>query len=98
MTREELSTMVADVLADHFETLRGELQRLVETRVEITVETRTAVLRGDLLEKLLQLRAPDYQLTPKGELYCDGKRVGDVRPVFRDVVAEVLADQTRPKP
>jgi hypothetical protein len=93
MNREEMAALVADVVGDHFDSLRGELARLVEA----SVVQRTAELRGDLLEKLLQLRTPDYQLTPKGELYCDGKRVGDVRPVFRDVVAEVLAAQVKPK-
>jgi hypothetical protein len=89
MTRDELSAMVADVVGDHFENLRTELRGLVDQHV--------ADMRGDLLEKLLQLRSPTYALTPQGELYCDGKKVGDVRPVFRDVVAEVLAQQQVPK-
>jgi hypothetical protein len=87
MTREEMSALVADVVVDHFESLRGELTRLVEAR--------TAELRGDLMEKLLQLRSPDFALTPKGDLYCDGKAVGDVRGVFREVVDAALAAQLK---
>jgi hypothetical protein len=50
-------------------------------------------LRADLMERMLQLRAPRFALTLQGELYVDGERVGDIRPVFRDVVAEALKKQ-----
>lgn len=85
MTREELTQLV-DEVGERFDTLRDEVRQLISERVD----QRVAELRGDLLEKLFGLRAPDFQLTPMGELYCDGKKIGDVRPVFRAIVAEVV--------
>jgi hypothetical protein len=52
-------------------------------------------LRADVLEQMLALRMPRFALTPQGELYVNGERAGDVRPVFRDVVAEVLAKHAK---
>jgi hypothetical protein len=58
-------------------------------------------LRAEMLEKVFDIevraRAPNFQLTPKGELYCNGKVIGDVRPIFKTVVAEALADMKLPK-
>lgn len=62
-TREEMATLVADVVAEHFERLRA-----------------------DVFAKMLDLRTPHFALTAKGELYCDGALVGDVRPVFQSAV------------
>jgi hypothetical protein len=47
-------------------------------------------LRADVMEKMLQLRTPHFSLTPMGELFVDGQRAGDVRPVFRAAVHEAL--------
>jgi hypothetical protein len=60
--------------------------------VDVTAE-HLERLRAELFEKLLALRAPEFALTPRGELYCDGKLVGDVRPVLRKVLSEVLAER-----
>lgn len=73
-TREELSTLVADVVAEHFERLRA-----------------------DLFAKMLDLRTPKFAITPKGELYCDGELIGDVRPVFQKAVNDALADMKVPE-
>jgi len=47
-------------------------------------------LRADLMAQMLALRAPTFAITPMGELYCNGERIGDVRPLFRRVVHEAL--------
>lgn len=73
-SRDELATLIADVVAEHFERLRG-----------------------DLLEKMLRLRTPEFRLTPMGELFIDGQLAGDVRPVFQKAVADALAT-TKPEP
>ena len=87
MTSEQLS----DLIGEHFETLRGDLLRLVGTNAD-QMEQR---VRSEMLDKLFALRAPDFKLTPMGELYCDGKMIGDVRPVFKKIVAEVLAERDK---
>ena len=60
-----------------------------------------ASLRAQMFERLLDIEArsrrPNFQLTAKGELYCDGKVIGDVRPIFKQVVADVLAERDAPK-
>lgn len=71
MGREQMSALVADVIAEQVERVRTEL-------------------RAEMLEKMLALRTPTFALTPMGELYIDGQRVGDVRPLFQRVVEEAL--------
>jgi hypothetical protein len=89
MTKEEmLAELIDERIVEHIATIRDDLHRHVDEHVER--------LRSALYEKLLELRSPNFQLTPKGELYCDGKRVGDVRPVFREVVDECLSSQREP--
>lgn len=67
---------------------REEIEALL---VDVTAE-HFERMRAEMLEKLLALRAPHFELTPTGELYCDGKRIGDVRPVFKKVLADVMAE------
>jgi hypothetical protein len=50
-------------------------------------------LRAELLERMFKLRTPTFSLTPKGELFIDGHLVGDVRPMFKEVLGEVMAEQ-----
>jgi hypothetical protein len=54
-------------------------------------------LRSTMLEQLLdmeiRMRRPDFALTKLGELYCDGKLIGDVRPVFAEVVRVVMDER-----
>jgi hypothetical protein len=83
MTEEELADFVAEVVVDKFEQLATKM-------------------RADFTEQLFELQAkasaPHFELTPMGELFCNGRKVGDVRNVFRDVVDEVLAKQLGDKP
>jgi hypothetical protein len=52
-------------------------------------------IRLDVTERLFELQAkasaPSFALSPMGELFCNGVRVGDVRAIFAKVVAEELA-------
>ena len=74
MTEKELDA-IADVVAEKFEQL-------------------ATTLRLEFTERLFELQAnaaaPTFNLTPMGELYVNGRKVGDVRPVFREVVAEAM--------
>lgn len=74
ITREELTAMVAELIADEAD------------RIE-------AKLRADMMEKIFGLRAPTWSLTPKGELFVDGRQVGDVRHVFKSVLAEIMDER-----
>jgi hypothetical protein len=94
MTREKMHQLVADALAD-------EVERLAE-RVRAEIER----LRADMFERLhameLRARAPSFQLTPMGELFCNGERVGDVRSTFAKAltdpaVIEAVARALRPE-
>lgn len=77
--REQMSELVADVIAEQIEHVRTEL-------------------RAEMLERMLALRTPNFSLTPMGELFIDGQRVGDVRPVFERVVVAALTSAGHLKP
>jgi hypothetical protein len=70
--------------------LLGEQVEALERRMIERVEKRLAELRADLLERLLELRAPNYNGNAKGELYIDGRMVIDFRPLFRELVNDAL--------
>lgn len=79
MTEEELADFVGEIVVAKFEALATQLKL-------------------DMTERLFDLQAksiaPVFALTPTGEVFANGRKVGDVRPVFREVLAEVLAKRT----
>jgi hypothetical protein len=82
MTREQMAALVADAIADQFEVFMSRVRAEVFERMH---------------DMELRARTPSFQLTPMGELYCNGERIGDVRPIFKRVVHEAL-DIAQPKP
>jgi hypothetical protein len=53
-------------------------------------------LRANVLQELLRMRAPNWALTPKGELYVDGVVIGNVALVFKATVVPVVEQQLVP--
>ena len=80
MTDEQLAAL----LGDHLDN--------IERRVIERVDQHVATLRADLMEKLLHLRAPNYNGNKRGELFIDGKMVIDFAPLFREIVNEAVAE------
>lgn len=49
-------------------------------------------LRADIFARMLELRSPNWSITPKGEVFIDGQLAGDIRPVFESISPRIAQD------
>lgn len=75
MTEEELAEMIDGIVERKFDALATKL------RLDVTEGM------FDLIAKAV---APTFELNPRGPFLCNGREIGDLRPIVRDVLADLI--------
>jgi hypothetical protein len=77
-----------------------ELAEVIDLRVERKFDALSTKLRLDVTEKMFDLIAkahtPDFELDQLGLLYCNGRKIFDMRQLLRDVLADLIPPKDDP--